>query len=37
MWANETFDPQRPDTFFEPVEEKIKFSCRGHVKNSGQG
>lgn len=22
MWANETFDPQRPDTFFEPVEEK---------------
>lgn len=22
MWANETFDPQRPDTFFEPVEKK---------------
>ena len=20
MWANESFDPQRPDTFFEPVE-----------------
>ena len=20
MWANEVFDPQRPDTFFEPVE-----------------
>lgn len=20
MWANETFDPQHPDTFFEPVE-----------------
>ena len=19
MWANEAFDPQRPDTFFEPV------------------
>lgn len=22
MWANETFDPQKPDTFAEPVEEK---------------
>lgn len=22
MWANETFDPQHPDTYFEPVEEK---------------
>ena len=22
MWANETFDPQRQATFFEPVEEK---------------
>lgn len=22
MWANEQFDPQRPDTFFEPVERK---------------
>ena len=20
MWANEVFDPNRPDTFFEPVE-----------------
>ena len=20
MWANESFDPQHPDTFFEPVE-----------------
>jgi UDP-2-acetamido-2,6-beta-L-arabino-hexul-4-ose reductase len=20
MWANEPFDPQRPDTYFEPVE-----------------
>jgi UDP-2-acetamido-2,6-beta-L-arabino-hexul-4-ose reductase len=20
MWCNETFDPERPDTFFEPVE-----------------
>ena len=22
MWANEQFDPERPDTYFEPVEEK---------------
>lgn len=22
MWANEAFDPQHPDTFFEPVEKK---------------
>lgn len=22
MWANESFDPEHPDTFFEPVEEK---------------
>ena len=22
MWANEQFDPKRPDTYFEPVEEK---------------
>ena len=22
MWANEPFDPERPDTFFEIVEEK---------------
>lgn len=22
MWVNETFDPQHPDTYFEPVEEK---------------
>lgn len=22
MWANETFDPDRPDTFFEPVEKE---------------
>ena len=22
MWANESFDPDKPDTFFEPVEEK---------------
>jgi UDP-2-acetamido-2,6-beta-L-arabino-hexul-4-ose reductase len=22
MWANEMFDPQHPDTYFEPVEEK---------------
>ena len=22
MWANEIFDPQKPDTFFEPVEDK---------------
>jgi UDP-2-acetamido-2,6-beta-L-arabino-hexul-4-ose reductase len=21
MWANESFDPQKPDTFFEKVEE----------------
>ena len=22
MWANEAFDPNRPDTFFEPVTEE---------------
>jgi UDP-2-acetamido-2,6-beta-L-arabino-hexul-4-ose reductase len=22
MWANELFDPNRPDTYFEPVENK---------------
>ena len=22
MWANEQFDPSKPDTYFEPVEEK---------------